>query len=192
MLHDFENQESVRFSLLAHAERDKERLLAGAYAHRSLDPLTSKAVESYWEKVEDLTEQIEQLGTVKGLLSRLDHDLDSLKTMLMHSRLSGSAAERALEEQLITHLVEELMEVRDKLRRRLRHLSDEALLRYLLWNPATPNSMPKALQEHEKEKDSKSRSKRLRAVHEKNQDAPKVKEAPKKDQEQGDKDKKRE
>jgi hypothetical protein len=158
--HDYEQHERMHLALLQHGERDKRQRIEQLHLRRALDPVSSKVIESFWERAEGMLEHVEAASTASRLVRQLERDVDELQRLRSHLLLSGDRAQRETELAEVFRLLAVLDGVMQRLRRRHRELADYELLRYLLWNPATPKTKPKALRDHEKDKSEKTRTKK--------------------------------
>lgn len=196
MQNEQETEERMRISMLSHAESAKRQRMEHLHLRRVMDPVTAKTVLGYWERVDATAERMEQTSTAARLTREIEHDIGELKTLRMHLMLGADRHMREAELVQIDHLIHEMTAILARLAKRRRHLSDEALLQYLLWNPATPNTMPKALRELERDKQanqkSKARARNRVANQEQRTEAAKPKQAPQKERAEADSARKRE
>lgn len=196
MQNEQETEDRMRMSMLAHAESAKRQRMEHLHLRRVMDAATAKIVSGYWERVGATVDRLEQHSTAAKLARDLERDLDELKSLRMHLMLGSDRHLREAEILQINRLIEDLGAILAQLCKRRRHLSDEALMRYLLWNPATPNTMPKALRDAEKDKQntkaSKAKARNRAANQEQRTEAAKPAQAPQKERTEADPSRKRE
>lgn len=145
-------ERSSQLSFLAPARAEKDQILGAVSANRVLDAASAAHIRGYWEKVARYTDDVETMAVTTLLLRELEKDIDGIKGVAAHLGLQGQLQGMDAAMELAHSLLRMLEQVRKKLKIKHQDLADDALFRFLAWNPATPKTPPKALKDRENEK----------------------------------------
>jgi hypothetical protein len=158
-----DTEERIQLSLLSRQRADKAHRLDSTRMSQRLDAQASATLESYWKQVDRLIDDFDQLSGARDFMDDLVRDIEMLKGLRVHVMMHRMAEAREEELARIENLLRALRIVLEHVQRRVRELADDALMAFLLFNPAAPNTTPKALRDHQKDKQDK-RGRRTREV----------------------------
>ncbi|NUN13066.1 MAG: hypothetical protein HUU55_05465 [Myxococcales bacterium] len=145
-------ERSSQLSFLTPARAEKDQIIGAVSANRVLDAASAAHIRGYWEKVARYTEDVETMAVTEMLLRELEKDVDCIKNVAAHLGLQGQVQGMDAAMDLAQTLLRMLDQVRKKLKAKHQDLADDALFRFLAWNPATPKTPPRAIKDRENEK----------------------------------------
>ena len=162
--------------MMSQREREKNYVRS----RRTLEKSKGESILEFWSELAERIHNEEELDNMERVLTEIRSDIDMLKSLKMTCEMSKGDPDKMAELQAIMRLLQLLLDIYEKFKKRHWFLRDRALAYWMSLNRAMPSKLQDQI---DKDKDKTGKLKGQDKAKKANEQTRKVKKAPTKKKE---------